>query len=551
MSTSVAVESSPSWVWRTAGRRWVVTAFFVVAAGSCALILTRPGFDQLADLKVYWGAIRHVTAGGALYDFRAANGDPFTYPPFAEVLLSPMGRLPFFVVGIVWTVAALSGIAAIGWVVAHRALSVPQARRTTASWLVALGLLVSAPGQSDIRFGQVSLLLVLACLADGLGVLPERYRGILTGLAAAVKLTPLLFIIHLLIVGRRREAVRAIAAFAAATLLGFVVLPGDSWTYWTSAIFATDRIGDIAALGNQSLNGLLLRAGVPEVARPFLWAIAVAVLVVCALLRARSLTRVGQPAAAVVLVGCATLAASPVSWTHHQFWTVLAGMLLIGAGGGLRRAAGWALVAAMTLNLADLAEHANLGDHALFLAANTRGLAVCVLCVLGLPAVSRARTHPTEPGPGWRPDLKAVGTLATALLIFALIPVPSTQDPLIQPFTSADAVTQALRDGPPCATEGQPHCTFIPMWPDFAINYGTASTDSGYEITGFVSEQVTRLVYLPAPGADPVTIPLGRIPTTDGIQAFTLRAGDTTFAQLKAYDNTGALIGEFGNKLRI
>ena len=148
-------------------------------------------------------------------------------------------------------------------------------------------------------------------------------------------------------------------------------------------------------------------------------------------------------------------------------------------------------------------------------------------------------------------DLKAVGTLATALLIFALIPVPSTQDPLIQPFTSADAVTQALRDGPPCATEGQPHCTFIPMWPDLAINYGTASTDSGYEIAGFVSDQVTRLVYLPAPGADPVTIPLGRIPTTNGIQAFTLRAGDTTFAQLKAYDNTGALIGEFGNKLRI
>jgi len=88
------------------------------------------------------------------------------------------------------------------------------------------------------------------------------------------------------------------------------------------------------------------------------------------------------------------------------------------------------------------------------------------------------------------------------------------------------------------------------MYPGLAINYGTYWTASGNEISGFASEHVTRLVYIPAPGAEPVNVPLGWIPATTGVQAFTLRAGDTTFAQLKAYDNTGSLIGEFGSKLR-
>jgi len=137
-----------------------------------------------------------------------------------------------------------------------------------------------------------------------------------------------------------------------------------------------------------------------------------------------------------------------------------------------------------------------------------------------------------------------------ALLVFALVPVPSTQDPLIRPELPTDAVTEALHDGPPCATEGQPHCTFIPMYPGLAINYGTHRTASGNEIAGFASEYVTRLVYPPPPEQTPSTSRLGWIPTTTGVQAFTLRVGDTTFAQLKAYDNTGALIGDFGSKLR-
>ena len=41
------------------------------------------------------------------YDFHAANGDPFTYPPFALLTFYPLGWLPDGVVGVAWTAATL------------------------------------------------------------------------------------------------------------------------------------------------------------------------------------------------------------------------------------------------------------------------------------------------------------------------------------------------------------------------------------------------------------------------------------------------------------
>ena len=55
-----------------------------------------------------------------------------------------------------------------------------------------------------------------------------------------------------------------------------------------------------------------------------------------------------------MLVGCATVAASPVSWTHHQVWTVRAAMLMIAAYGVLRRIAGAVLLLVMIFSVGAL-----------------------------------------------------------------------------------------------------------------------------------------------------------------------------------------------------
>lgn len=363
---------------------WLAAAYVFLAAGTTGLIFLRPVTDRLADLGVYWGAAQAVRAGEPLYGFHAANGDPFTYPPFAMVLFYLLAYLPQLLVGIIWTLATFVAFVVLARVLVSGWPQVHPRRAPALVWACAIALLVSAPGQSNVRFGQVSVFIVLVALADALGAVPERMRGVLVGAAAAVKLTPLLFLVFYVVTGRRREALRAGVSFAFCTALAWLLMPQASLTYWTSAILSTSRIGDLAALGNQSVNGMLLRAGLPAPVRSWVWLLLVVVLVAIALWQGRRLDGRGLPVHAAVVIGCATLLASPVSWTHHQFWVLLAAMALIGGRPGLGRWAGSVLLVSMTINVVDLVAYLPIGDWALFLVANIRGIATAAVCVLGL-----------------------------------------------------------------------------------------------------------------------------------------------------------------------
>src|SRR5688500_17734972 len=150
--------------------------------------LRRSPPDLLADLNVYVGALRLLHDGGSLYDYAApGNAAPFTYPPFAAIVLFPIVYVPIAVLRLIWTAAVV-------------AATVVLARMTasgTAAAALALLLFASASVSSNIRFGQVSLFLVVLVLVDVLGRTPSRVRGVLVGLAGAVKLTPLIFVPYL------------------------------------------------------------------------------------------------------------------------------------------------------------------------------------------------------------------------------------------------------------------------------------------------------------------------------------------------------------------
>lgn len=548
--TSVQESETAASAWsRPAVRRLAVAAFAIAASVSCVLVLRSPADDLLADLQVYWGAVRWVAHGLPLYEFRADNGDPFTYPPFASLLLAPIGRLPFVAAEIVWTVISLAAIVALARLVTVKALAAPAAARPAVTWLVALGVLVSAPGQSNVHFGQVSLLLVLACLADGLGVTGPRWRGVLIGVAAAVKLTPLLFIAYLLVSGQRRAAARAGTAFAAATALAWLLDAADSREFWTSAVFATDRIGDITALGNQSVNGMLLRAGLPTTVVFTTWLATAGALVAAAVWRARRLHRDGQEGHAIVLVGCATIAASPVSWTHHQFWTLIAAMLLMASTGTTRRVAGAVLLVLMTLNVGTIIAAVGAPTPgAGYLADNIRALATCLVCTTALlAATSRQGKAQPDPATARRRTLARRGLVSAAAATFALflvLPVPTRGGMTITPAPAGAAGTHANDSWPTC----------VPAWACriggelYPVNYGASWSDDGVTVLGLAGAGITRIDYVPAPGRKPVTIRLDQ--TGHGDQAFEFAAGDTTYAQLIVYRADSRPLGEYGGKLR-
>lgn len=318
-----------------ATRRWPVLSAWALAGVVAGLQiwggLNRPFYDRLSDLQVYLGSVHKFWAGGSLYDYAAAaSGAPFTYPPFAGLVLSPLAFVPFMIVAVLWCAGTLAVVVAVA-VAAVRRCEYRDGTAPLLTALTAVALFASAPISSNVRFGQISIFLVAAVLLDGLRVVPERYRGVATGVAGAIKLTPLIFVPYYWFSGQRRAAVTAAASFLACTGLAWAVLPGESVRFWFTEIWNVNRVGNIATGGNQSLNGALLRWELPDTARTVVVGVLGCAVVVLALVRAVRAYRNDRPLAAVVLVGAAGLVLSPVSWTHHQVWLVLAALLPVSA----------------------------------------------------------------------------------------------------------------------------------------------------------------------------------------------------------------------------
>jgi alpha-1,2-mannosyltransferase len=192
------------------------------------------------------------------------------------------------------------------------------------------------PVRTTLYLGQINIVLLALVAGDLLGRPGSRFRGVGIGLAAAVKLTPLLFVAYLLATRRWRAAATALATFVAAAALAFAFAPADSVAFWLDGTFlAADRISDVAGPSNHSLNGLLGRLG--AVGPP--WLVSAAVLGAVTIVLAARAHRAGDEVLALTLCGLASAALAPFAWSHHYVWVVPLAVLL-----GARAVAGdrWA-----------------------------------------------------------------------------------------------------------------------------------------------------------------------------------------------------------------
>jgi alpha-1,2-mannosyltransferase len=174
------------------------------------------------------------------------------------------------------------------------------------------------------------------CLLDCVARSPRWPRGLLIGLATAIKLEPGVFIIYLLLTRRRREAGVAALSFAGWTALAWVISPHDSVAYWTSAIFNTGRLGDTAAAGNQALRGMVLRLHA-DVAPDVSWLPLALIVAACGFAAARACWKRGHDLAGVTITGLLSALLSPVAWIHHLCWVLVAIGVVAGDGRMARR----------------------------------------------------------------------------------------------------------------------------------------------------------------------------------------------------------------------
>lgn len=303
----------------------VVVGFGLVMAAAVMAGEGHPGMDS----TVYQAGALAVLRGDPLYSplhIPPPWADlPFTYPPVAAILFLPLAPLPMH---IVWGVMA--AVCALSLGITMRTGLRTLLRKEPTRWIVTLLALIPfalQPVWSTVGLGQVNLLLMALVIVDVLALKNSRYSGVLIGVASAIKLTPLIFIPHLLLTGRRADAARATATFLGLQAIGWAVLPADSSRFWTSAIMEGNGHRTYEA-ANQSINGLVQRlSGESDSAFAVSIALGVACLAVHAIL-VRRLHRRDQALAALLTTAFCGLLISPVTWTHHWVWVVPLCLLL-------------------------------------------------------------------------------------------------------------------------------------------------------------------------------------------------------------------------------
>jgi alpha-1,2-mannosyltransferase len=186
------------------------------------------------------------------------------------------------------------------------------------------------PLRETFLFGQVNMFLVFLVAVDLLFLVGtgHRFAGVSIGLATAIKLTPGIFIVYLLVTKRWRAAIVASATATAATLFAAAVAPDVSRVFWTDALWNTDRVGRLAFVSNQSLYGAVARLN-PAHPNTLLWALAVVAVVAVWVVRVRRAVAAGDEMTGFALTGIVGCLLSPVTWVHHLVWVGPAVLLLL------------------------------------------------------------------------------------------------------------------------------------------------------------------------------------------------------------------------------
>jgi len=285
------------------------------------------------DLDVYRIGARAWLDGRNLYGHLPPTPSGlrlgFTYPPISAVLLAPLAVIPAAVAGTVITLVTVALTAAVLWLFLGRLGRLARPGVTSARRLAWVGWLLPAaaflePVRDTLGFGQVNVILMAMVAFDALVDTPRWPRGALTGLAAAVKLTPAAFVLFFLLRRDYRAAGTAALTFAVATAAGFALAGPDSVRYWTRAVFQFRRIGNPDYAFNQSLQGVLARAGLsPQApAGQAGWLALSAIVLLVTVLAMRRALAAHRDELALCLNALAALLISPISWSHHWVWCV-------------------------------------------------------------------------------------------------------------------------------------------------------------------------------------------------------------------------------------
>lgn len=329
MSTALAPQRSallhrlsPTW-WNAI--LWSVGAISaaLASAGAVKMAVNRL---QL-DMAVYLLGGRNLV-DGRLYLVGLSQSPhlPFTYPPFAALVFAPLSALPQSWAQVIWSVVNVFALFALVSLSLRAAVPTLGRQRLIQWSLVLLGpAYLMEPVRLTLNFGQVNIVLAAMVLGDltgtwriGTRTLP---RGVLVGIAASIKLVPLLFVPYLFVTRQAKAAWWSLGTFVACSLLSAAFDPRVSWSYWTK--YATDakRVGGVVYISNQSLRAVADRLNHGLVSTGLITGASVVVAIAGVALAAWAY-RSSSSFLGVLVCAATGLLVSPITWAHHLVWVV-------------------------------------------------------------------------------------------------------------------------------------------------------------------------------------------------------------------------------------
>jgi alpha-1,2-mannosyltransferase len=299
-----------------------VALFLLAVAGYALLVHAYPQYywTQI-DTAVYRdGGIAARNQPALLYSLRLGSAKlPFIYTPFAALVFAAGTGASFatWQVGlVVLTIELLPVVAYLSLVLAGRPAGLATAAAAVA--IAAVGLWLE-PVAMTLVYGQINLVLLVLVVGDL--ALPDRFKfkGIGIGLAAGIKLTPLIFIPYLLFTRRVTAAAVSALTFAVTVGLGYALLPHVSAVYWGGQVFGPSKHFH---LDNQSLNGVILRLTHAGPDAHAYWLAAAVVVGIAGLATSIAASRRGHELLGLVTCAATGLLVSPVAWSHHYVYVI-------------------------------------------------------------------------------------------------------------------------------------------------------------------------------------------------------------------------------------
>lgn len=261
----------------------------------------------------------------------------FTYPPGAIFFFWPILWVPEAHLALLRSAGSLVALVGAYVVVLDHLLHRHLLETLALScWLSVLSVAAIPPVTECFTWGQTATVLLAFVVADLL-VMRGPAKGVLVGVAAAVKIYPGVFIVVWLLRREWRAAATAFVTWAAVT--------GAAWALWptSASTFLHDQLlgggefdkltNNLNSLKSSSLSAFFSRPpfhyGIlhgPEVI--LISAVAVAV----ALAASQRLWRQGLALSSVVVVLIVVVIAAPVAWDHYFAFAPLLALMVVELG---------------------------------------------------------------------------------------------------------------------------------------------------------------------------------------------------------------------------